>query len=319
MYLYMSHYNCYRCGYITIRRSDMRLHLNRKNICKPIIRDINIDDYRQNILNKEKIDETRNPNILSQNIPKYPKISQNDNFECQYCERSYKHSFHLNRHVKICKNKKEQDEATAKTYELVDKLNRRLEEQNQIINNFENIKYNNNIQINNNISTSINNVQININVDKNRLSYKDTNYNILDDSDIRQSIDHAGRCLHEIIPRTHFNPNHPENQNIYISCLKSAVAMMFEGERWNAHIWEDVAERFIDDNVITLQEWMETNKIQYPHLVEKFKIFLLKKENDDGYKFMSKLKREIKMILYNHRKMIHSDEMVTLLQSLENA
>ncbi len=70
----MNHYNCYRCGYITIRRSDMRLHLNRKNICKPIIRDINIDDCRQNILNKEKIEETGNPNILSQNIPKYPKM-----------------------------------------------------------------------------------------------------------------------------------------------------------------------------------------------------------------------------------------------------
>ena len=137
----------------------------------------------------------------------------------------------------------------------------------------------------------------------------------MDGKDIQSALNHAGRCLQEIIPQIHFNNNHPENQNIYISCLKSAVAMMFEGERWNAHMWEDVAERFIDDSIITLQEWMEDNQSNYPHLVDKFETFLQKKE---GVKFNNKIKREIKMILYNHRKMIHSEEMVKLLQNIRN-
>ena len=48
---------------------------------------------------------------------------------------------------------------------------------------------------------------------------------------------------------THFNKEHPENQNIYISCLKSDVAMMYENQKWITHAWPDIADRIINDNV----------------------------------------------------------------------
>ena len=171
------------------------------------------------------------------------------------------------------------------------------------------------MQHSNNTNNSNNNVQININVDRNRLNYKDTNYNVIDEYDIQRAISHTGRCIQEIIPMTHFNKEHPENQNIYISCLKSAVAMMFEDDRWNARTWSDVADRVIDDNTVTLQEWMEANKERHPQLEENFKIFMGRKEGDDD-PFLTKLKIDIKFILYNNREIVHSKAMVKLLQSL---
>ena len=36
----MSTYICPRCGYEKTRHSDMVKHLNRKNMCKPLIEDI---------------------------------------------------------------------------------------------------------------------------------------------------------------------------------------------------------------------------------------------------------------------------------------
>ena len=310
----MVNYNCIRCGYSSSRKSDMRLHLNRKNKCNPILRDINIDDYRQDILSKRDFTKTTNCSILLHSAPPMlhsaPFCSR---FECQYCERKYTYKRNLIKHLHTCKSKIEQEEADEKTYVLVDTLNQQIEEQKKQI-EIQDKRIDTLEHTNPQILNNTNNVQININIDKNRLNYDNTNYNIINDQDIRNSLNHAGRCIQEIIPRTHFNKQHPENQNIYISCLKSAVAMMFEGERWNAHMWEDVAERFIDDNTVTLQEWVDANDDQYPILAEKFKVFIKKKTEDD--KFITKLKREIKIILYNNRKIIHSDAMINQLQSL---
>ena len=224
--------------------------------------------------------------------------------------------------MKSCKDKQEQDDATAKTYALVEKLNQQIESQQKQIDAMKNEKQhiinntNNTNNTNNMNSHNHNNVQINIQLDKNRLDYKDTNYNIIGENDIRYAISKTGKCIQEIVSATHFNKKHPENQNIYISCLKSAVAMMFEEQRWNAHAWNDIADRVINDNTVTLQSWVELNKDNHPNLAEKFKIFMERKEGNSKT-FLSNLKRELKMVLYNNRKLVHSEEMITLLQRLE--
>ena len=35
-------FNCERCGYCSLYKSNLKSHLNRKNICKPIVKDIDI-------------------------------------------------------------------------------------------------------------------------------------------------------------------------------------------------------------------------------------------------------------------------------------
>ena len=47
----MVNYQCYRCNYIVKDKSKMRIHLRRKNPCKPNLSNINIDQCKEDILN----------------------------------------------------------------------------------------------------------------------------------------------------------------------------------------------------------------------------------------------------------------------------
>ena len=46
MYYYMVLYECFRCGYSTNLKGNMNHHLNRKNVCKPLLEDMDIIDVK---------------------------------------------------------------------------------------------------------------------------------------------------------------------------------------------------------------------------------------------------------------------------------
>ena len=51
----MTNYFCSRCSYETNKKGSFIKHLNRKNICKPKLADISIDEIKeQNNLNYNK-------------------------------------------------------------------------------------------------------------------------------------------------------------------------------------------------------------------------------------------------------------------------
>jgi hypothetical protein len=84
----MTNYICLRCGYNTSIKVNMTTHLNRKKICKPLIRDIKIDDYRSYILKEKFI------NNLPQIAPNYPI--------CEYCQKIYTRKHKLQKHMQVC-------------------------------------------------------------------------------------------------------------------------------------------------------------------------------------------------------------------------
>jgi hypothetical protein len=343
----------------------MSVHLKRKNMCKPILRDINIHLFSKDILLAKTFDETcqndayqnmqdhtksyqiipniptipnhtksyhripnhtkkpEKPEISSENTEPVECNTSNIGFFCPHCERKYAHNFTLTRHLKTCRLKQQGPQ----TNEIINSLSRRLDEHRVQIEQQQSTIDQQQSQINgqttqlvkltnNNVSVRTNNtnnnIQVNINVDKNRRNYSDTDYGALTDRDIMRAIGHAGRCMQEIIPLTHFNTNHPENQNIYVSSLKSPVTMLYEGNKWHAHKWAVVADRVIDNNVTTINEWIDRQRGGDPTLASKFKVFVDCVEND---KFVDELKSEIKLILYNNRKLVHSNEMVDILQT----
>ena len=107
-------YNCFRCGYLADQKNHMRTHLSRKNVCDPILRDINLDEYSKDILGRRKFIETiENPDSAPFcSIPaSFCSIpAPFCSISCEYCKRSYKYERNLTKHLKTCKVKKIADE-----------------------------------------------------------------------------------------------------------------------------------------------------------------------------------------------------------------
>ena len=111
-------------------------------------------------------------------------------------------------------------------------------------------------------------------------------------------------CIPHIIKMLHFNPKYPENHNIYISNLKNSYIMVYNGDEWDTLNRDDVIDDIIDDKESLIENrivnW-ENNQEKYKTIVCKFKNYLEKKDNDI---VLNKIKNEIKLLLYNNKKLV---------------
>ena len=132
-------------------------HINRKNQCKNILSDFFLDDYKTYILSgmsykeycekilstkmgsnnsiltgKHSILTTNHSKITSNNSILYSineNLQSKNRFECKYCERSYNRKDNLTKHLKTCKEKKNDDTVKESMTELARLLN---EKDNQL-------------------------------------------------------------------------------------------------------------------------------------------------------------------------------------------
>ena len=81
-------YVCKRCNYSINKKSNFIIHLDRKNICKPIYSDTSVYDMIY--------DYSLDINSFS-NRDKLKQI-----FRCCYCNNNYLNKFNLNRHSLSC-------------------------------------------------------------------------------------------------------------------------------------------------------------------------------------------------------------------------
>ena len=307
----MVNYTCPRCGYETHIKTIYERHLSRKKICENIISDDNlINEYiKFNIANKsENINSAKKQPKraetsrtepkraeTSRNEPKYEDYSDESSedekcYKCEYCKKKFSHSQSLNRHVKNrCKVKKENEKEKDEMNKVVAVLNKQLEDQKQQISEL--IKKTGNTT--NNITYQQNNVSNNFKL----LGYRNTDISHLSDKDFIS-------CIPHLIKKIHFDPEKPENHNIYISNIKNNYAMTYDGDKWNLSNRDDIINDILEEKEIIieekLEEWLEKGK-QYPEIMKKFTRYLEKKENDV---VLDKIKDEIKLVLFNNRNLI---------------
>tara|TARA_B100001248_G_C27356670_1_gene444190 strand:- start:517 stop:1434 length:918 start_codon:yes stop_codon:yes gene_type:complete len=303
----MVNYNCPRCGYETTHFVTFKRHLSRKKTCENIVSDDNLNNLyiKYNIKEKLKIIEStesqQKSTLLesSQQLVNKKSTLSNDNYICEYCERRFNFKQSYYRHMKTCKIKREIDENEKNEMnKIVDLLNKQLEDQKQQINELikksggttNNITYN---QQNNNVN---NNIKL--------LGYRKTDISHLSDKDFISCISHSNFCIPHLIQKIHFDPDKPENHNIYISNIKNNYAMIYDGDKWNLTNRDDLIEEILEEKEIIieekLEEWLEKGK-QYPEIMRKFTRYLEKKENDS---VLDKIKDEIKLVLFNNRNLI---------------
>jgi hypothetical protein len=268
----------------------------------PILNNVNLDEYKNDILNGINIDisEKINPNPkMNHTDPKMnlikPKIH-----ECKYCKKTYSTNSHMNRHLKNCKEKMKDDECKNNMLELIKKLN---EQQNEFRIQLERRDK----QIDELIkkagiqnSNITNNIQQNIKI----LAYKNTDLSHLTDNDYLKCLRHSNFCVPNLIETIHFNPKKPENHNVYISNIKNKYALVYDGNKWKLNNQNETIDDLFDKNhdilEQKLEEWIENGK-EYPEIMKKFNRYLEKKDKDE---VVNKIKEEIKLILFNNRTMI---------------
>ena len=104
----MVNYKCQRCGFTTSHKNNFRKHLNRKNICKPKLKELTRNELLQinNIDQIKKISRTStqcNTNVNPIFKPKGLHV-------CDHCNKSFSTRQGKYKHMKwYCKVKKEDD------------------------------------------------------------------------------------------------------------------------------------------------------------------------------------------------------------------
>ena len=112
----MVKYDCFRCGYIASQRINLRHHLNRKNICEPILDDMEIDmikDYygfndEKKTAPKQHLNSTQIAPKMHLNAPfceneDAPKMHLNAPFVPEKCTQNAPFCTQNKQHAHICK------------------------------------------------------------------------------------------------------------------------------------------------------------------------------------------------------------------------
>ena len=209
-------------------------------------------------------------------------FTNNGEHNCDFCNRSFNHKNSYYRHMKhYCKKKKEVEINTNKE-DLQNKI-KELEEQVDQLKKSQNVTYNYN---NNNITLIAHN--------------KSPDLSHLTDKDYLKIMNRGFNSVPKLIEAIHFNPEKPENQNVYIPNIKNKYAMTWDGGKWNLSNRENVIDDLYDDNsniLIDKLEELDPNS----RVVRKFKRFMEQKADDS---IMSKVKDDIKLLLFNSKNVI---------------
>ena len=236
-----------------------------------------------------------------QSIPIVNSV-ENEIFSCKYCGQKYKHKQSVTKHIKYSCNKNKTEDLN----ELVRLLNLQLEQQKgqieiqtkQIDTQSKQIeKLMDKLEINT-YNTNSNNTTINNVVNVNLLNYDDTDTSHLTDKDYEKCIKQVYNYVMKMIEKVHFNPEKPENMNLYISNIKSNHMMMYKDNKWLLVNNKELESIYADkDNLINT--WIEVNKIKDQELLEKFN----KCTNMDEDTLKS-VYDEIKLLMFNHRDVV---------------
>jgi len=311
----MVNYSCLRCGYIASQKINLKHHLNRKNVCKPILEDISIEEVKNyygfeinstNHQNPPKLHQ--NPQNLPlkistkkhQNPPKFEKISTKKHQnppkipvinECPYCCKTFSRSDSLNRHFGRCKIKKEKEK-------LDSEKDKKIEELKEIVEKLlVETKGNTNISNSNNNSHNTTNNIININ----NYGDEDTKY-ITSDYILKLLKNRPAKTIPELIKYTHFNTDHPENQNIKITNKKEPYIKVRKNNKWELQDKDETITDLIDRQQIHLldediekkveENFNNSEKINIERCTDLY--------NSDDKEYMKRLYNESELIIINN-------------------
>ena len=281
---------CDRCGTEFKNLRNLRNHFNRKNTCKPLLKNIPIEELKE----------------------KY-KVNRGC-YKCENCGKEYKTADGKYKHKKKClvnpaiiekKNidkletelksvKDDKQELEAKVQQLLLEKTQAQEANAKIINN------NNNSHNNTNNYNTINVIIKNYGEEK-EMSEKEIKR--LVEVAMKKCNNIAGvpwDALNHVLQQKHFNPKYPENQNLKLTNISSPIMDVYTNNKWRKVPFAEQIKIIIE----SLMEFIESknhlavniSKNYWEELYEKLDEFLLKGENK---KYYNKVETSMKCQLYN--------------------
>ena len=341
----MVEYICNTCGKnFGNRKSSYIDHTeHKKKPCKQ-----QIQTSSKLVQNNENLVQN-NKNLVQNNANIVHNANIVEKNTCNYCLMMFHNKSNLNKHIKSrCKVKKLQDEEKENIFkellnkeEIKNSLNKlaasndRLEKENyeckKKIEELEKqikqiIKKN---VIKNNCNNNTQNIQINnINiVDHGKEDFEKINYKVFTDAMLK-----TGPLLFEKLTKgIHFNPDYPENHNIYISDINREKVMIYNNKRWILENYDNLYPNFISRILefgYTKEKFMDEcfengklnqtgidiikQKMQWIRLIDDYteeeieediKMIEFRKRHDKK-ELEKRVKNQIKKTMYNNKDMV---------------
>jgi hypothetical protein len=270
---------CLRCGFTTDRRDTLLKHFNRKTACEPIKEDIPVS-----ILEKEfRVRSKRSKN------------TETGLFECSKCGKEYKSSNGKYKHMKTCSKPTENTPQQADL--LSQALSRIAELETQMSEMHAHGFTDNRVQING--DQNITNVY-NINI----RPFGQENIDYLIEGDncpLKQVLTDGKQIFQKMVKAIHFNEEHPENMNVYISNLRGKHAYVFDGERFKVMLKKETVEHLVSKTKNVIAENYETVGLDDVSLKRTMtRLDMLDCEPE----VLETLQNKVELMCYNEKNMI---------------
>jgi len=314
----MVEYKCFRCGYIASQKIGLVRHLKRKNICLPKNDDVSIESMKKfygfemtptcskiapNCSKIAPNDIAPNCSKLLQNCsalaPNCSILLQNSDCKatCEYCLKTFSRNSNLTKHLKTCKKKKENENEKDKKIEELIKNQEEMKEQmkemvEKLLVNSGGNTITNNINNTNSNNTTNNTVNIHIN------NYGDENTKYITNDFILNLLNKPYSAIPELIKYTHFNDNHPENQNIKLTNKKEPYIKVLKNNKWELVDRKDTINDLIDQKHSILNTIDIKNNVD-DNTYNRMELFNNKYLNDDK-DLINKLYKDSELVLLNN-------------------
>ena len=304
----MVDYKCNRCGFFTIYKNNFRNHLNRKNICKPLLSDTTIYDIKKQYNIENKLtdsqmtqNDSQNTNIDSQlthNDSQFKNTICNNKYTCDYCGKILSKNSNLHRHLKLCKEKKKSEEQN-KIILLEKEKEELLKTVEKLLIECSNKSNNSTINSNNSNNTNSNNTNNTIII--NNYGEEDTHY-ITKQFIVNLLANKPFKAIPEMIKHTHFNKEHPENQNIKITNKKEPYVKVMKDNKWEYQDRKNTITDLIDKQHIKMNDEKIEKKIEkhctktQKNNIERCNDLYLNEDED----YMKRLYNESELVVLNN-------------------
>jgi len=231
-------------------------------------------------------------------ILKVESITTDPSLTCKYCKRQFSRSDSLRRHLEsYCPTKLAEEakkESIRKEYLLELQQQGLINNQNITIGDIDN-SVNNTVNVNNN----------NVNIQLVGYGKEDKT---LTDFQILKILNKGFHSVPELFRMLHYDPEKPENQNIYLSNIRSNYVQLFDGQRWITKDLKETLENIFDESRNFLVEMKEeikektAGKKRQMAIINKFERFDY--DIDEYPKKLKEIINTIKFDMYNNRDLV---------------